>query len=172
MTSPSSSDPASEWSVNQVKKLSGSSCCLFLPALFGAWPVRFVRSLGEEKKKKRQMKGRRCQRDEEELGQSLQTWPSSDQSASRWRLIGRFCPGNSKRDELTRQWSTHLPGFPFDLSRLGNGMSALADVELFGEDFVVEARVLVEELQERRDARQRVDPPWTRSPEILTNSIL
>lgn len=51
-------------------------------------------------------------------------------------------------------------------------MSALADVELFGEDFVVEARILVKELQERRDARQRVDPTWTRSPEILTNSIL
>lgn len=44
MTSPSSSAPASEWSVNQVKKLSGSSCCLFFPALFGVCPVRFVRS--------------------------------------------------------------------------------------------------------------------------------
>ena len=34
MTSPNSSAPASEWSVNQVKKLSGSSCCLFLLTLF------------------------------------------------------------------------------------------------------------------------------------------
>ena len=34
MTSPNSSAPASQWSVNQVKKLSGSSCYLFLLALF------------------------------------------------------------------------------------------------------------------------------------------
>lgn len=44
MTSPSSSAPASAWSVNQVKKLSGSSCCLFLPALFCVWLERLVRS--------------------------------------------------------------------------------------------------------------------------------
>lgn len=36
-------------------------------------------------------------------------------------------------------------------------MSALADVELFGEDFVVEAGILVKELQ-KEGTRQRVDP--------------
>lgn len=50
MTSPSSSAPASAWSVNQVKKLSGSSCCLFLPALFCVWLERLVRSYQEPEK--------------------------------------------------------------------------------------------------------------------------
>lgn len=49
MTSPSSSAPASAWSVNQVKKLSGSSCCLFLPALFCVWLERLVRSCKNQK---------------------------------------------------------------------------------------------------------------------------
>lgn len=50
-------------------------------------------------------------------------------------------------------------------------MSTLADVKLFGEDFVVEARILVKELEEE-ERRQRVDAARTRAPEILTNSIL
>lgn len=51
-------------------------------------------------------------------------------------------------------------------------MSALADVELFGEDFVVEAGILVKELQKGRDAPQHEDPERTPSPQTLTNSIL
>lgn len=66
-------------------------------------------------------------------------------------------------------------------------MSTLADVKLFGEDFVVEARIVVEELWKRetrvsvwpghghvhlRHACQRVDLTRTRAPERLTNSIL
>ena len=38
------SAPASEWSVNQVKKPSGSSCWIFLLALFCVWLDRFVKS--------------------------------------------------------------------------------------------------------------------------------
>lgn len=41
-------------------------------------------------------------------------------------------------------------------------MSALADVELFGQDFVVEARVLLKELLEGAEAGQRVAPAPTR----------
>lgn len=44
---------------------------------------------------------------------------------------------------------THLPSFPFDLSRLGDGMSTLTDVKLFGEDFVVEAGIIIKELWKR-----------------------
>lgn len=66
-------------------------------------------------------------------------------------------------------------------------MSTLADVELFGEDFVVEAGIIIEELWKRetrvsvrtghghvhlRHACQRVDRTRTRAPERLTNSIL
>ncbi len=49
MTSPNSSAPESAWSENQVKKLSGSSCCRFLPALLGVWLDRLVRSCKRRK---------------------------------------------------------------------------------------------------------------------------
>lgn len=83
-------------------------------------------------------------------------------------------PGSGDGGAKAKQ--THLPTFPFDLSGFGNRISSLVDVKLFGENFVLEVRVLVEGLQEHRGERrlQRTRSEQTQTEPVgrLTKSIL
>lgn len=45
---------------------------------------------------------------------------------------------------------TNLSSFPFDFSWLGNRVSALIYIKLFGEGFVLKVRILVKILQKRK----------------------
>lgn len=56
----------------------------------------------------------------------------------------------------TVTWGTHLPSLPLDLGGLGNRIPTLVDVELLGEDFVVEVGILIKELEEEEGRVSRV----------------
>lgn len=56
---------------------------------------------------------------------------------------------------------THLPSLPLDLGGLGNRIPALVDVELLGEDFVVEVGILIKELEEEGEGGGSAGGPHT-----------
>lgn len=127
MTSPSSSAPASAWSVNQVKKLSGSSCCLFLPDLFCVWVERLVRSY-------RWMKN------------NLQ-WNAYHQEIS--LNMQRYDIFLLPRNTFISDKYTYLSWFPFDFCWLWGWISTLVQMELFGKYFVFEVRVFIKVLYDK-----------------------
>lgn len=151
MTSPSSSAPASAWSVNQVKKLSGSSCCLFLPALFCVWLERLVRSCKEpenalmihrpHKVKSTfdlKKKNRWC------TYRHLHNWWAGNKTYSNW------IPSNFKMSiTFLFCWSPYLSWFPFDFCWLWRWVSALIQMEFFGKYFVFEVRIFIKILQDK-----------------------
>lgn len=119
MTSPNSSAPESEWSVNHVKKLSGSSCCLFLPALLCVWLDRLVRS---------------CKRRKD--------------SHYKLRCVQPFDRIQSQSKEpFNNKHHAYFSWFPFDLCWLWGWVSTFIQVNFFGEDFVLKIHVFIEILK-------------------------
>lgn len=152
MTSPSSSAPASAWSVNQVKKLSGSSCCLFLPALFCVWLERLVRSCEEPENAWMIHRAHKV---------NANIWFKNQECI--YRLLYNRWAGN--KTEWPKISITFLPfwwirpylsWFPFDFCRLWRRVSALIQMEFFGKYFVFKVRIFIKILKDKIDISKKL----------------
>lgn len=142
MTSPSSSAPASAWSVNQVKKLSGSSCCLFLPALFCVWLERLVRSWEEPESALMIHRAHKV---------NANIWFKNQECIYRHLYNGWA----SNKTEWLNMYSAcwwirpYLSWFPFDFCWLWRRVSTLVQMEFFGKYFVFKVRIFIKILKDK-----------------------